>query len=48
MLNIVFFFRFLFRFIGNDSEINLMGDGFEKFEFFEWKWVLVEDVIRNV
>ncbi|XP_024396184.1 nudix hydrolase 25 isoform X2 [Physcomitrium patens] len=38
---------FLFRFTGNDSEINLMGDGSEKPEFSEWKWVPVEDVIRN-
>lgn len=48
MLNTAFFFRFLFRFTGNDSEINLMGDGSEKPEFSEWKWVPVEDVIRNV
>jgi hypothetical protein len=39
---------FLFRFTGDESEINLAGDGTEVAEFSEWKWVPVEEVISNV
>jgi hypothetical protein len=38
----------LFRFTGDESEINLAGDGTEVAEFSEWKWVPVEEVISNV
>jgi len=38
----------LFKFTGNESEINLLGDGSENPEFSEWKWVAVEEVIKNV
>jgi len=41
-------FRFLFKFTGNETEINLLGDGSENPEFSEWKWVPVEEVIKNV
>lgn len=41
-------FRFLFKFTGNESEINLLGDGSEKPEFSEWKWAPVEDVVNHV
>ncbi len=40
--------RFLFRFTGDESEINLAGDGSEAAEFSEWKWLPVEEVISNV
>ncbi|CAM6025307.1 unnamed protein product [Sphagnum balticum] len=38
---------FLFRFTGDESEINLAGDGSEAAEFSEWKWLPVEEVISN-
>lgn len=41
-------FRFLFKFTGNENEINLLGDGSEKPEFSEWKWVSVEDAVNHV
>jgi len=38
---------FLFRFTGSESEINLLGDGSEKPEFSEWKWLPVEEVVKS-
>jgi hypothetical protein len=40
--------RFLFRFTGDNSEINLEGDGSEKPEFGEWKWLPAEEVLQRV
>ena len=40
--------RFLFRFTGNDDEINLNGDGSEKPEFAEWTWMTPQEVIEKV
>jgi len=40
--------RFLFRFTGNDDEINLNGDGSEKPEFAEWTWMIPQEVIEKV
>ncbi|XP_060185787.1 nudix hydrolase 26, chloroplastic isoform X1 [Lycium barbarum] len=37
---------FLFKFTGNDEEINLLGDGTEKPEFGEWSWISPEQVIE--
>ncbi|KAG6557878.1 hypothetical protein Mapa_000646 [Marchantia paleacea] len=39
---------FLFRFTGDDSEVNLAGDGTEPAEFANWKWLPAEDVIKMV
>ncbi|WJX20101.1 Nudix hydrolase 26, chloroplastic, variant 2 [Trifolium repens] len=36
---------FLFKFTGQDQEINLLGDGTEKPEFGEWTWISPEQVI---
>ncbi|XP_058770177.1 nudix hydrolase 26, chloroplastic-like [Vicia villosa] len=36
---------FLFKFTGQDQEINLLGDGTEKPEFGEWAWISAEQVI---
>nr|AAC49902.1 diadenosine 5',5'''-P1,P4-tetraphosphate hydrolase [Lupinus angustifolius] len=36
---------FLFKFTGQDQEINLLGDGSEKPEFGEWSWVTPEQLI---
>ncbi|CAK8572939.1 unnamed protein product [Lathyrus sativus] len=36
---------FLFKFTGQDQEINLLGDGTEKPEFGEWSWISAEQVI---
>ncbi|PAN40837.1 hypothetical protein PAHAL_7G345000 [Panicum hallii] len=38
---------FLFRFTGNDDEINLSGDGSEKPEFAEWTWMTPQEVIEK-
>ncbi|RCV14803.1 hypothetical protein SETIT_3G007700v2 [Setaria italica] len=38
---------FLFRFTGNDDEINLNGDGSEKPEFGEWTWMMPQEVIEK-
>jgi len=38
---------FLFRFTGNDDEINLNGDGSEKPEFAEWTWMTPKEVIEK-
>ncbi|PUZ49603.1 hypothetical protein GQ55_7G339400 [Panicum hallii var. hallii] len=38
---------FLFRFTGNDDEINLNGDGSEKPEFAEWTWMTPQEVIEK-
>lgn len=40
--------RFLFKFTGQDQEINLLGDGTEKAEFGEWSWISPEQVIELV
>lgn len=40
--------RFLFKFTGQDQEINLLGDGTEKAEFGEWSWIPPEKVIELV
>ncbi|KAJ8900039.1 hypothetical protein K2173_024154 [Erythroxylum novogranatense] len=37
---------FLFKFIGKDEEINLLGDGSEKPEFKDWSWMLPERVVE--
>ncbi|KAJ1404773.1 RNA pyrophosphohydrolase RppH [Sesbania bispinosa] len=37
---------FLFKFTGQDQEINLLGDGTEKAEFGEWSWISPEQVIE--
>ena len=41
-------FRFILRFTGDDSEINLLGDGTEKPEFDEWKWASPQIVLHEV
>ena len=46
-VEIYMLFRFLFRFTGDDSEIALQGDGTENTEFSEWKWVSIEEVVKN-
>eukprot|EP00897_Mesotaenium_endlicherianum_P007880 jgi/Mesen1/711/ME000109S_10927 len=38
---------FLFRFTGDDSEVDLLGDGSEPPEFSEWKWVAIDDVVSS-
>lgn len=40
--------RFLFKFTGQDQEINLLGDGTEKPEFGDWSWISAEHVIDLV
>lgn len=40
--------RFLFRFYGDEGEINLAGDGVEPPEFSDWKWIHVDDVVERV
>ncbi|XP_074272705.1 nudix hydrolase 26, chloroplastic-like [Silene latifolia] len=35
---------FLLKFLGNDDEINLLGDGKEKPEFDKWEWMSPEQV----
>lgn len=37
---------FLLRFVGNEEEINLSGDGSEKPEFGEWSWMAPQQVIE--
>lgn len=37
---------FLFKFTGQDQEINLLGDGTEKPEFGQWSWISPEQVIK--
>ncbi|KAJ4826837.1 Nudix hydrolase 26, chloroplastic [Turnera subulata] len=36
---------FLLKFTGTDEEVNLLGDGSEKPEFGEWKWMSPEQII---
>lgn len=38
---------FLFRFYGDEGEINLAGDGVEPPEFSDWKWIHVDDVVER-
>lgn len=38
---------FLLKFIGNEDEINLLGDGTEKPEFGEWLWMSPEEIIEH-
>lgn len=38
---------FLFKFSGNDNEVNLLGDGTEKAEFGEWAWMSPEEVVNQ-
>lgn len=38
---------FLFRFLGDESEINLDGDGIERAEFSEWKWASADEVLER-
>ncbi|KAJ7564475.1 hypothetical protein O6H91_02G018600 [Diphasiastrum complanatum] len=38
---------FLFRFNGNENEINLEGDGEEPAEFSDYKWLPVDEVIEH-
>ena len=44
----LFVLRFLFRFVGDESEIILDGDEKERAEFSEWKWASTEEVLRQV
>ncbi|KAH9620143.1 hypothetical protein KSS87_006643 [Heliosperma pusillum] len=37
---------FLLKFLGNDDEINLLGDGKEKPEFGKWAWMSPEQVVE--
>lgn len=37
---------FLFKFLGKDDEINLLGDGSEKPEFGEWSWMTPQQVVE--
>eukprot|EP00249_Psilotum_nudum_P005154 c18621_g1_i1 orf=410-1153(-) len=39
---------FLFRFMGNESEIDLSGHGLERAEFSDWKWLSVDEVIKVI
>ncbi|XP_020535748.1 nudix hydrolase 26, chloroplastic isoform X2 [Jatropha curcas] len=39
---------FLLKFIGNEEEINLLGDGTEKPEFGEWSWMSPEQILDLV
>ena len=41
-------YRFLLKFTGKDEEIDLLGDGTEKPEFGEWKWMSPEQVVDLV
>lgn len=41
-------YRYLFKFNGNEDEINLSGDGTEKAEFGEWTWMSLEHVVEKV
>ena len=43
-----FFLRFLFKFTGEESEINLDGDENERAEFSAWKWASTEEVLERV
>lgn len=45
---LIYTHRFLFKFTGQDQEINLLGDGTEKAEFGEWSWISPEQVIELV
>ncbi|KAJ8440734.1 hypothetical protein Cgig2_005465 [Carnegiea gigantea] len=38
---------FLLKFLGDDNEINLLGDGTEKAEFGQWTWMSPEEVIER-
>lgn len=38
----------MFRLTGDESEINLLGDGSEKPEFSEYKWVDANQVVNKV
>eukprot|EP00252_Welwitschia_mirabilis_P022958 TRINITY_DN6374_c0_g1_i1.p1 TRINITY_DN6374_c0_g1~~TRINITY_DN6374_c0_g1_i1.p1 ORF type:complete len:156 (+),score=47.19 TRINITY_DN6374_c0_g1_i1:418-885(+) len=38
---------FLFKFTGNEKEINIAGDGTEAAEFSEWTWMLPDQVIEQ-
>lgn len=38
---------FLLKFLGDDNEINLSGDGTEKAEFGQWTWMSPEEVIER-
>uniref|UniRef100_A0A2P2J8N9 Nudix hydrolase domain-containing protein n=1 Tax=Rhizophora mucronata TaxID=61149 RepID=A0A2P2J8N9_RHIMU len=39
---------FLFKFVGKEEEINLLGDGSENPEFKDWSWMLPERVLELV
>ncbi|CAN1306616.1 Nudix hydrolase 27, chloroplastic [Linum perenne] len=38
---------FLFKFTGNEEEINILGDGSKKPEFVHWSWILAEKVVES-
>ncbi|XP_051134298.1 nudix hydrolase 26, chloroplastic-like [Andrographis paniculata] len=38
---------FLLKFIGNDEEINLSGDGNEKPEFGSWSWISPQEIVNR-
>ncbi|CAO2833050.1 unnamed protein product [Amaranthus hypochondriacus] len=38
---------FLLKLLGNEDEINLLGDGTEKAEFGQWSWMTPEEVVEH-
>ncbi|XP_021773477.1 nudix hydrolase 26, chloroplastic-like [Chenopodium quinoa] len=38
---------FLMKLLGNEDEINLLGDGTEKAEFGKWAWMMPEEVVEH-
>lgn len=38
---------FLLKFLGDENEINLLGDGTEKAEFGQWSWMSPEQVVER-
>ena len=43
-----FMSRFLLKLLGNEDEINLLGDGTEKAEFGNWSWMTPDEVVKHV
>ena len=43
-----FMSRFLVKLLGNEDEINLLGDGTEKAEFGHWSWMTPEEVVEHI
>ncbi|XP_057538901.1 nudix hydrolase 26, chloroplastic [Amaranthus tricolor] len=38
---------FLLKLLGNEDEINLLGDGTEKAEFGNWSWMTPDEVVKH-